>query len=71
MNIDQQIKQILSRSLPVNDNQKPINKHTESPSSFNNGISVVGNHNVVISSNILTTATFIILFGILFLLSQH
>lgn len=62
MNIDQQIREILARSYPVNDNlaipQKPHRNFPQAPA---RGVSVVGNNNVVVSSDILLLSLFMLL----------
>ena len=71
MNIDAQIQEILLRSTPCNDNGfKPI-ANPESSSRSISHISVVGNHNVVVTSGLWAVY---LLFGMMYtwlLLANH
>lgn len=56
MNIDAQIREILSRGHPVNDNNTPEQQSCRTQSiPVNDGIYVVGNNNIIISSGLLVT----------------
>ena len=62
MNIDQQIKEILSRSCPVNDNAVLPSKPARNfPTALSCGISVTGDHNVVVYSDVLLVSLFMLL----------
>ena len=57
MNIDNQIREILSRNFPVNDNGQKSTGNPQSESLHAEGaIYVIGNNNVIISSGLLVAA---------------
>ena len=71
MNIDAQIRDILSRSYPVNDNDKtPLNNGKTQDSPTDIGIYVVGNNNIIISSGLMIT-TIMAFFLSMYLFLQH
>ena len=71
MNIDAQIRDILSRNYPVNDNNTPDSQSCKSLTiPVNKGIYVVGNNNIIISSGLLVT-TIMTFFLSICLLLQH
>ncbi len=63
MNIDQQIREILSKSCPVNDNRPLLQKNDRNlPHTLTRSISVVGSHNIIVSSDMLLLG-FLLLLG--------
>lgn len=57
MNIDAQIRDILSRNHPVNDNNTPDSQSCKTQTTpVNDGIYIVGNNNIIISSGLLVAA---------------
>lgn len=61
MNIDQEIRDILARSCPVNDNRATPLTNNKPPRKYACDISIVGNNNVVVSSDLLTAGLFLLL----------
>lgn len=62
MNIDQQIREILSRNYPVNDNAKDFhNNNLTKPQSLTGSVSIVGDHNIIVSSNLLMWEIFLLI----------
>lgn len=51
--IDAQIRDILMKSTPINDNSTPKPQPTPLPTPFNFGINVVGNQNIVVETGAL------------------
>ena len=71
MNTDAQIREILARSFPVNDNCHKTTQVTDDcKAATNSGIYVVGNNNIVISSGLFVTAAAFLFISICLLL-QH
>jgi hypothetical protein len=70
MNIDQEIRNILARSCPVNDNRSVAAPKRELSRELAHDISIVGNHNIVVSSDLLLMGLFMFLnmCGIIYLL---
>lgn len=71
MNIDQQIREILSQSYPINDNRKfEPNAYHPTSKALVKGVSVVGNNNIVVASNFLLWELFALIniFCIMFFL---
>ena len=52
MDIDEQIRDILMKSTPVNDNSAPKNPPIPAAIPQNSGISVIGNQNIVIGTGV-------------------
>ena len=71
MNIDAEIRDILSRSFPVNDNNKPDSHGCNlDKTQSNSGIYVIGNHNIIVHTSFLMLATIMFCFGVIILM-QH
>ncbi|MBQ9271096.1 MAG: hypothetical protein IJ218_02375 [Alphaproteobacteria bacterium] len=72
MNIDAQIRNILTKSFPVNDNKPEATQTKEQTIALpvNNGIYVVGNNNIVIHTSLLLLASIMFCLGSIILL-QH
>ncbi len=72
MNIDAQIRNILTKSFPVNDNKPEVTQTKEQTIALpvNNGIYVVGNNNIVIHTSLLLLASIMFCLGSIILL-QH
>lgn len=71
MNIDAQIREILSRNYPVNDNDKSsVSKCETQAVPQNDGIYVIGNNNIIISSGLMVV-TAMAFFLSMCLLLQH
>lgn len=52
MNINDEIEKIINRTLPANDNRdEPVTHASSSEKPYNNGVNIVGNHNIVIEFN--------------------
>ncbi len=70
MNIDQEIRNILARSCPVNDNRIAGAQKQELSRELAHDISILGNHNIVVSSDLLFMELFMFLnvCGIIYLL---
>ena len=69
--IDQQIRDILAKSCPANDNLTDISQNSRQPAALTHSVSVVGNNNVVIAANALTLGLFTLLYICGMLLSSH
>ncbi len=70
---DTEIRELISRALPANDNtnQAPSSKAVPFEKLTNNGINIVGNHNVVIEANLLVlTSCIVLLFMINLLINR-
>ena len=65
MDIDSQIRDILARSFPVNDNQHCIKQTSEDDKSSASAIAVYGNNNVVIGIDSTSLMTFLFFLSIL------
>ena len=68
--LDKQIRDILSRSYPVNDNRPVADKADSYAAQNRGGISVVGNCNVIISAELLALETVLLVGFCIFLLSH-
>lgn len=70
MNIDQEIRNILARSCPVNDNRTLATPNRKLSRELAHDISIVGNNNIVVSSDLLIMELFMFLnvCGIIYLL---
>ena len=69
--IDQQIRDILSKSCPANDNLSELPQNTNQPAALTHSVSVVGNNNIVVAANALPLGLFMILYICGMLLSAH
>lgn len=69
--IDKQIRDILSRSCPANDNLSDLPQNSRQPAALTHSVSVIGNNNVVIAANALTLGLFTLLYICGILLSTH
>ncbi|MBR3676000.1 MAG: hypothetical protein IKN71_02580 [Alphaproteobacteria bacterium] len=69
--LDKQIRDILSRSYPVNDN-RPVANKDNLPAAQNRGaISIVGNGNVIISAELLALETVLLVGFAIFMLANR
>lgn len=73
MDNDTEIRELISRALPANDNanQVPSAKAVPFEKLTNNGINIVGNHNIVIEANLLVLTTCIVLLVMINLFINH
>lgn len=71
MNIDAEVRDILSRSFPVNDNNKSVSAGCKAEKlQANSGIYIVGNNNLIIHTSLFMLASIMFCFGMLILM-QH
>lgn len=70
VDLDKQIRDILSRSYPVNDNRPTEDKASPYAVHNRDGISVVGNCNVIISAELLALETVLLVGFAIFMLAH-
>lgn len=73
MDNDSEIRELISRALPANDNTNQASSAKAVPFEklTNSGINIVGNHNIVIEANLLVLTTCIVLLVMINLLISH
>lgn len=73
-NNDDRIRELIGRALPANDNtDRPVVASGTIPyeKAQNNGINIVGNHNIVIEANLLHLTTCVALLVMINILLNH
>lgn len=71
MNIDSEVRDILSRSFPVNDNNKPSQLSCKNDVlQTNKGIYIVGNNNIIVSAELFMLTALMFFISMLFLMSH-
>lgn len=71
MNIDAEVRDILSRSFPVNDNNKSASSGCkDNILQTNSGIYIVGNNNIIVPAGLLMLASLLFFVGMLLIMSR-